>query len=186
MIWLAAMKSPFRLFQSPRAARPNADSAARHEKDYMLRYDTQYREKFKDAALELADALNTAALASSDKIKLQQNLDAYQGDFTAYVDAAQLLASKQANTSAAFAKIEPGIGEIARSVAKLGSESLPRLTKCVAKPAARFERGRNVEFRQPVETAPCSSVSPLAHRQARKLGGAYILAFRDSSWSLTC
>ena len=111
----------------------------RHEKDYMLRYDTQYREKFKDVALKLADALNTAALASSDKIKLRQNLDAYQSDFTGYVDAAQLLASKQANTSAAFAKIEPGIGEIARSVAKLGSESATEADKVRRQTAYQFE-----------------------------------------------
>jgi methyl-accepting chemotaxis protein len=111
----------------------------RHEKDYILRYDTQYRDKFKSAAAKFADALNNTTLPGSDKTTLHQKLDAYQNDFLAYVDTAQLLVAKQAETSAAFAKIEPGIEEIAQAVAKLGAESAAEADRVRRHTAYQFE-----------------------------------------------
>jgi methyl-accepting chemotaxis protein len=111
----------------------------RHEKDYMLRYDLQYRDKFQAAVVKLADALGAAALTASDKSVLQQKLDAYQSEFLAYVETAQSLASKQAETSAAFSKIEPGIDAIGRAVAKLGSESAAEAERVRGATAFQFE-----------------------------------------------
>jgi methyl-accepting chemotaxis protein len=111
----------------------------RHEKDYMLRRDLQYRDKFKDAVRKFSDALNAAALAASDKNILAEKLAAYQSEFLAYVDAAQLLASTQNETSVAYAKIEPGIEAVAQSIARLGAESAAEADRVRQATARRFE-----------------------------------------------
>jgi methyl-accepting chemotaxis protein len=111
----------------------------RHEKDYMLRHDVQYRDKFKGAVTKFSDALNAAALAASDKKVVGEKLAAYQSEFLAYVEAAQLLASTQNETSAAYAKIEPGIEAIRQSIAKLGAESAAEADGVRQNTAHRFE-----------------------------------------------
>jgi methyl-accepting chemotaxis protein len=111
----------------------------RHEKDYMLRRDLQYRDKFKTAVIKFSDALSAAALAATDKKTLTEKLATYQGEFLAYADAAQSLASTQNETSAAYAKIEPGIEAIALSIAKLGSQSAAEADRVRQDTAHRFE-----------------------------------------------
>jgi methyl-accepting chemotaxis protein len=111
----------------------------RHEKDYMLRHDLPYRDKFKDAVSRFAGALDAAELAASDKHALKEKLAAYQSQFLAYVEADQSLASKQTAVSAAYSKIEPGIEAIARSIAKLGSESTLEAERVHRNTAYQFE-----------------------------------------------
>jgi methyl-accepting chemotaxis protein len=50
-------------------------------------------------------------------------LSAYQKVFLAYVDATQLLLSKQSETSDAYAKIEPDMDAIAQSIAKFSADA---------------------------------------------------------------
>jgi methyl-accepting chemotaxis protein len=95
----------------------------RHEKDFMLRHDLQYRDQFSKAVTTFADALTASAVAASDKNDIRKQLSTYQGDFLAYVDAAQALLAEQRETSGAYAKIEPDMDAIAQTTSNLASEA---------------------------------------------------------------
>ena len=95
----------------------------RHEKDYMLRRDLQYRDQFKQAVITFAQALAASGIPASDKAGIGKKLSAYQTDFLAYVEASQLLSAKQGETSSAYAKIEPNIATIVQTTAKLESDA---------------------------------------------------------------
>jgi methyl-accepting chemotaxis protein len=93
----------------------------RHEKDYMLRTDLQYRDQFKQAVTTFAEALGASAIPASAKDEIGKKLSAYQTDFLSYVEAKQLFQVEQRETSGAYAKIEPDIAAIAQTIAKLES-----------------------------------------------------------------
>jgi methyl-accepting chemotaxis protein len=93
----------------------------RHEKDYMLRSDLQYRDQFKHAVTTFAEALGASAIPASAKDEIGKKLSAYQTDFLSYVEAKQSLQVEQRETSGAYAKIEPDIDAIAQTIAKLES-----------------------------------------------------------------
>ena len=95
----------------------------RHEKDYMLRSDLQYRDQFKQAVTAFAEALGASAVPASAKEEISKKLQAYQADFLSYVDAKELVRAKQSETSAAYAKIEPQIDKIVETIAKLESDA---------------------------------------------------------------
>ena len=95
----------------------------RHEKDYMLRHDLRYRDQHKAAVKFFAEALTASVLSDSDKNDIVEKLSAYQRGFLVYVDTAQALSREQSDTSAAFAKIEPGIDALAQSIAKLEADA---------------------------------------------------------------
>jgi methyl-accepting chemotaxis protein len=95
----------------------------RHEKDYMLRSDLQYRDQFKQAVTAFAEALGASAIPASAKDEIGIKLSAYQTGFLSYVEAKQLFQVKQIETSGAYAKIEPDIDAIAQTIAKLESEA---------------------------------------------------------------
>jgi methyl-accepting chemotaxis protein len=63
----------------------------RHEKDFMLRNDLQYREKFKDSVAKFDAALGASTLGASQQAGLREKLAAYQADFLAYVSGRQAL-----------------------------------------------------------------------------------------------
>jgi len=95
----------------------------RHEKDFMLRHDLQYRDQFKQSVTAFGEALASSSISASDKIDIENKLSAYQGDFLAYVDAAQMLASNQRETSDAYAKIEPDLDTMAQSISAFAAEA---------------------------------------------------------------
>jgi len=95
----------------------------RHEKDYMLRRDLQYRDQFKQAVTTFADALAASAVPAPDKDGIRKKLSSYQTDFFAYVETSQLLQAKQSETSNAYAKIEPNIEAIVQTTSKLESDA---------------------------------------------------------------
>jgi methyl-accepting chemotaxis protein len=95
----------------------------RHEKDFMLRRDLQYRDQFNKAVTTFANALAASAVAASEKDDIGKKLSAYQSEFVGYVEATQSLMTKQVETSGAYAKIEPNIGAIVQSIAKLESDA---------------------------------------------------------------
>ncbi len=111
----------------------------RHEKDYMLRRDPKYRDEFKDAVSRFANALDASGLAASEKNVVKEKLAAYQSEFLAYVEAQQALASKQTAMSASYAKIEPGIDAIGRSIANLESKSAAEAENVRQDTAYKFE-----------------------------------------------
>src|SRR5260221_8155 len=95
----------------------------RHEKDFMLRGDLQYRDQFNKAVTTFADAVAASAIAASEKDDIGKKLSVYQREFVDFVDAALSLATRQRETSAAYAKIEPDMDAIAQAIAKLASEA---------------------------------------------------------------
>jgi methyl-accepting chemotaxis protein len=95
----------------------------RHEKDYMLRHDVKYRDQHKESVSIFAGALAASVLPGSAKADIMEKLSNYQREFLDYVDTAQSLLTQQHETSEAFAKIEPGIGALAQSVAELKAEA---------------------------------------------------------------
>ena len=95
----------------------------RHEKDFMMRRDVQYRDQFKKAVDTFAKAVAASAIPAAEQDGIGKKLSAYQRDFLAYVDATQALVAKQVETSAAFAKIEPDIDALVRAVAKIQSDA---------------------------------------------------------------
>ena len=95
----------------------------RHEKDFMLRHDLQYRDQFKQAVTAFAAALASSAVPDFDKADIGKKLSAYQTEFLAYVDATEALLSKQVETSDAYAKIEPEIEAIAQSIAQFSADA---------------------------------------------------------------
>ncbi len=95
----------------------------RHEKDFMLRHDLQYRDQFKQAVTAFGAALASSAVPDSDKADIGKKLSAYQTEFLAYVDATEALLSKQVETSDAYAKIEPEIEAMAQSIAQFSADA---------------------------------------------------------------
>jgi methyl-accepting chemotaxis protein len=93
----------------------------RREKDFMLWHDLQYREQFQQAVTAFTDAV--AVYAPSERDDIGKLLSAHQKEFLAYVDTTQLLLSKQAETSDAYAKIEPDMDAIAQSIAKSSADA---------------------------------------------------------------
>jgi methyl-accepting chemotaxis protein len=111
----------------------------RHEKDYMLRHDLRYRDQHQEAVKGFADALAVSVLSGSEKDSISAKLAAYQRDFLAYVDTAQALLSRQKDTSAAFAKIEPAIAALAQSIGKLESDANAEADKARGNTELLFE-----------------------------------------------
>lgn len=60
----------------------------RHEKDFMLRYDLRYRDKFNQSFAALSDALAQHPLSAAQQQPIRQALDNYRRDFLAYVELA--------------------------------------------------------------------------------------------------
>jgi methyl-accepting chemotaxis protein len=95
----------------------------RHEKDFMMRRDLQYRDQFKAAVTTFGQALAMSDVPASDQTDIGKKLSAYQTDFLAFVDATGLLQAKQAETSDAYAKIEPDIVATSESIAKFTADA---------------------------------------------------------------
>jgi methyl-accepting chemotaxis protein len=95
----------------------------RHEKDFMLRHDLQYRDQFKQAASAFGEGLGLSNVPVADKSKISKQLSDYQSEFVAYVEATQALLGKQGETSDAYSKIEPDMDAVAQSITKFATES---------------------------------------------------------------
>jgi methyl-accepting chemotaxis protein len=108
----------------------------RHEKDFILREDAVYVERFNKAMNEMTFAVSAAKLEASDRQKLNQSLAAYQKAFTQFV----------AGTNA----VNKAVGE-ARAAARTAEEPLPALV------AASTER-RQAAVGQSIGTLITSAV----------------------------
>jgi methyl-accepting chemotaxis protein len=94
----------------------------RHEKDFMLRHDLQYRDQFKNAVTAFGEALALSNVALADKANIGKQLSAYQVEFLAYVEATQALLGKQGETSDSYTKFEPELDVIGQSITKFAAD----------------------------------------------------------------
>jgi methyl-accepting chemotaxis protein len=95
----------------------------RHEKDFMLRHDPKYGESMKKAAADFAALVADAPQSAPIKAELTNKLAAYQRDFAAWMDGMSTIIKEQKAMSDAFAKIEPVIEEIHKTVEKAEQDS---------------------------------------------------------------
>jgi methyl-accepting chemotaxis protein len=88
----------------------------RHEKDFMLRRDRKYGEDMKKRAAEFVAGMESANIPDAARTELKQKLSDYQRDFSAWMEAALILAGQLKATSEAFAAVEPVIDAVSKDV----------------------------------------------------------------------
>jgi methyl-accepting chemotaxis protein len=88
----------------------------RHEKDFMLRRDVKYGVDIKKRGAEFTATLDKTDIPDAGKADLKKKLADYQRDFSAWVDAAVVMANEQKATSAAYAGIEPVLDTLKKSI----------------------------------------------------------------------
>ncbi|MBK1664824.1 methyl-accepting chemotaxis protein [Rhodospirillum rubrum] len=82
-------------------------SLRRHEKDYLLRLDPAYGDKFTKEADKFLSLLDDASLLSADKAEITQRLADYRQSFLTYVATRQELTTAVKTLSEVFAEVEP-------------------------------------------------------------------------------
>ncbi|WP_319801760.1 methyl-accepting chemotaxis protein [Rhodobium gokarnense] len=104
-------------FDAPRLA---ADMLMlrRHEKDFMLRGDPKYVDRLKKGVETFSATLAASDLPAADKAQISDLIAAYQRDFLAWSDAAEVVRVRTSEMSAAYAALEPTVGQI---VARIGT-----------------------------------------------------------------
>src|SRR5262249_38069839 len=91
----------------------------RHEKDFMLRRAAKYGKEMQDRATEFSASLAKAEnVPDGAKADLKAKLDAYQRDFFEWMATADKLAATLKRTSEAYARIEPVIAEVDKTIAQ--------------------------------------------------------------------
>lgn len=95
----------------------------RHEKDFMLRRDARYGEDMKKRAAEFLSGVDGVEMPDAVKVELRLKLADYQRDFSAWMEAALTLNSRQKAMSEAFATVEPVIEQVSKSVDQIRSEA---------------------------------------------------------------
>src|ERR1700731_543709 len=93
----------------------------RHEKDFILRGDTQYRDQFLKAGTELGNLIAAADLPSELKRELTNDLEAYRKDFVAWTQATEVTTQAQRAMSDSYAAIEPQIAALQRGIGQVSS-----------------------------------------------------------------
>ena len=88
----------------------------RHEKDFILRGDSQYRDQFLASAEDFAKVAAAADLPDALKHDLADKLAAYRKDFVAWTDGTAASAKAQRAMSDSYAAIEPQIEDLQKSI----------------------------------------------------------------------
>ncbi|MBR0718999.1 methyl-accepting chemotaxis protein [Bradyrhizobium liaoningense] len=88
----------------------------RHEKDFMLRRDRSYVEKFDKSVGDFAKTIAESDLAPAMKTDIEGKLKKYRADFIAWVDGTQQSAASASAMSKAYAQMEPVIEDVARQI----------------------------------------------------------------------
>jgi methyl-accepting chemotaxis protein len=88
----------------------------RHEKDFMLRGEAKSGNDMKARAAEFSTQLSESDLPEVAKKDLADKLMAYQRDFFAWMNAAQIVDSEQKAVSSSFAAIEPIIDAVEQTI----------------------------------------------------------------------
>jgi methyl-accepting chemotaxis protein len=113
-----AIETKLKDFDEPRLA-VTMLMMRRHEKDFMLRRDPKYGGDMRKRGAEFAAGLAAATIPAAARDDIARMLEAYQRDFFAWMQGAEMLAAEQKATSEAYAKIEPLIETILQSVAQV-------------------------------------------------------------------
>jgi methyl-accepting chemotaxis protein len=90
----------------------------RHEKDFMLRGEAKSGEDMKARAAEFSAELAKSDLPEAARKQLAEKLAAYQHDFFAWMEMAQLVASEQKAVSSSFSAIEPVIDAVEQTIGR--------------------------------------------------------------------
>jgi methyl-accepting chemotaxis protein len=109
----------------------------RHEKDFMLRGEAKSRDDMKNRAVEFSTQLAASDIPAETKAGLMQKLAAYQREFFAWADTAQLVAAEQNAASAGFAAIEPVIAAVEQIVTTSSEQA--RLAELAARDATKLQ-----------------------------------------------
>ncbi|HEY2134474.1 MAG TPA: HAMP domain-containing methyl-accepting chemotaxis protein [Xanthobacteraceae bacterium] len=88
----------------------------RHEKDFILRGDTKYRDELLKSGTEFAKLIAASELAGEVKRALSDNLDSYRKDFVAWTEGTAASAQAQRAMSEAYAAIEPEIDALQKDI----------------------------------------------------------------------
>ncbi|UZP68096.1 methyl-accepting chemotaxis protein [Desulfovibrio mangrovi] len=107
----------------------------RHEKDFMLRGDTKYIERFTRSHAQMLDTLNASETYSEQtKADIRTNLDTYLTAFNAYAETANNVAASIEGLRETVRKVEPELEQLVETVLLLldkRSHDIARITTVV-------------------------------------------------------
>jgi methyl-accepting chemotaxis protein len=89
----------------------------------MLRGEAKSGDDMKARASEFRTKLAASEIPAAAQAELKAKLDSYQREFFVWMDTAQLIAAEQKAISASFAKIEPEIEDVEKTVAQAGASA---------------------------------------------------------------
>ncbi|MBV8836499.1 MAG: methyl-accepting chemotaxis protein [Alphaproteobacteria bacterium] len=113
----------------------------RHEKDFMLRRDPKYGAEMNHAATEFSTLLAQTNLPAAAKSDIADKLAGYQRDFAAWMEGMNAIIQAQKSMSDSFAKIEPLIDDIHKTVEKAEGEAVGAAAASRADTNLRIEIG---------------------------------------------
>jgi methyl-accepting chemotaxis protein len=95
----------------------------RHEKDFILRGDTKYRDEFLKSGADFTKLIAAAGLSDALKRELGDKLEAYRKDFVAWTEGTASSTQAQRTMSEAYAAIEPEIEGLQNSIEEVRSRA---------------------------------------------------------------
>jgi len=95
----------------------------RHEKDFILRGDTKYRDEFLASGADLAKLTAASALPDVVKRELGAKLDAYRKDFIAWTEGTAASTRAQSAMSEAYGAVEPVFAGLEKSIEEVRSRA---------------------------------------------------------------
>jgi methyl-accepting chemotaxis protein len=111
------------------------------EKDFIILRDARYGDELKYAAEWLGMILADSSLPSARKDDILKLLDVYQRDFLAYVDGTQVLMRETRELSDIYAKFEPRIDAIEKTVEQIYEEAAAANGAAIDATTLRIEVG---------------------------------------------
>ncbi|MGX7742158.1 methyl-accepting chemotaxis protein [Rhodopseudomonas parapalustris] len=88
----------------------------RHEKDFMLRRNPKYGDEMKKRAAEFAEVLAASALPDTAKAEVTQKLNAYQRDFSAWMEGALASGRAEKDMVTTYRSLQPALDELFSTV----------------------------------------------------------------------
>jgi methyl-accepting chemotaxis protein len=95
----------------------------RHEKDFILRGDTKYRDEFLKSGAEFARLTASATIPDAVKRELGEKLEAYRKDFLAWTEGTAASVQAQHAMSDAYAVVEPQIAGLEKNIEEVRSRA---------------------------------------------------------------
>ncbi len=98
----------------------------RHEKDYLLRRDIAYRDRFISEQASFCNSISGSGLASDQKIRIINDLDSYKSTFLKLIEKDQLIGESQ--SFGLLADLRTGINQIIAELS-LVSDQISLITR---------------------------------------------------------